>query len=65
MRTHKNINSEIPEQKSQAPLSPASTPRNNFIAGSAKSALLFLFLVVLDVACGYILLFLLDFKNRK
>ena len=35
---------------------------SNFIAGHPKAALLFCSLVVLDVVCGYVLLFLLDIK---
>ena len=35
---------------------------SNFITGRPKAALYFGSLVVLDVVCGYVLLFLLDIK---
>ena len=42
------------------------SPRNSgFIAGRPKAALLFWFFCGLDEACGYLLFFLLDVKNRK
>ena len=44
--------------------SPPPSPRSNFIACRPKAALLFWFLVILDVVCRYLSLFL-SYINTK